>query len=140
MIQIVNPQISPAFPSSQQQMMANYYLQLAKCMDKFSKSAYSKEVMGHIEVQKEYDKMNNIHYLAFYLMFIAEDIQMDIANGIIRTQSYYDELYKIDCIRKAIQCTGCSVEVAIDSIDTILNASLSWCGDISEMLNYFTCN
>lgn len=140
MIQIINPQTPQPFPNWEQTSFADYYLGVAQCMDKFTKTAYGKEIMGHTEVQNEYDKINNIHYLALYLMFIKEDMDMDVENGVVQPLEYYIEKYKLDCIRKAIQCTGCSVEVVLGTLNTLMNADLTYCGTIQELLNYFTCN
>jgi hypothetical protein len=139
MIQIVNNDGSYTFPNQWQTSFANYYLQVVGCMDKFSKSAYGKEIMGHTEVQNEYDKMNNIHYLAMYMMFMVEDIQMDVNNGIALTTEEYVEKYKLECIRKAIQCTGCSVEIALGNLDTLCSAGFQMCGLITDLVNYFKC-
>jgi hypothetical protein len=139
MIQIINNDGSYVFPNQWQISFANYYEQVKGCMDTFTKKAYGKEIMGHTEVQNEYDKINNIHYLGLYMAFIVEDIAMDVANGVALTTEEYVVKYKLECIRKAIQCTGCSVEIAIGTLDTLCTAGFDMCGTIQSLVNYFKC-
>lgn len=132
------------FPTELQQTLSDYYDEIRLCMDKRIKTGYAKEVMGHEEVQMEWDKVNNFHYLAVYLIFMAEDIAMDVENGDTYTVAEYAEEYQLECIRKAILCTGCNIDSALGvfgqglfASDTLRYARFDVSGTLTNLLNYF---
>lgn|SRR3990167_676696 len=127
--------------------ISSYYQTITKCSDAFIKLGYGKELMGVLGSQKEFDKLNLFHYLAFYLFFVNEDIALNVSNGITYTTEEYIEMYKLDCIRKNLACTGCNPDAAMGVWDlsrynqgSLANAKLTFCGDITELVNYFRCS
>ena len=71
---------------------------------------------------------------------------MDVVNGVIKTTEEYIELYKLDCIRKNLACTGCSPDNAMAVFDlsrynqgNLASANLSYCGTLGQLITYFRC-
>lgn len=132
--------------TEQEQLLTSYYDSIKKCSDAFIKLGYGKEIMGTLGYQDVFNKLNLFHYLAVYLFFINEDITNNVANGVTYTTEEYVEMYKLDCIRKGLSCTGCNPDNALSAFslnksnqNNLANARLTFCGDITELTNYFTC-